>query len=95
MGRTRVIDREAVLLAAERVITRDGAARVTLEAVAAEAGISKASVLYDYKTKQALLKAFGSVARLRRTAPEAIAALPGFHLQLAQNILRFLESRAP
>src|SRR5690606_13984473 len=27
------------------------------EAVAAEAGISKASVLYDYKTKQALIKA--------------------------------------
>jgi excinuclease ABC subunit C len=47
------------------------------------------------RRKQALLKAFGSVARLRRAAPEAIAALPSFHLQLAQNILRFLESRAP
>lgn len=57
MGRTRVIDREAVLLAAERVVMREGAARVTLEAVAAEAGISKASVLYDYKTKRALLQA--------------------------------------
>lgn len=57
MGRLRVIDREAVLDAAERVVSRDGAARLTLEAVASEAGISKASVLYDYKTKQALIKA--------------------------------------
>jgi AcrR family transcriptional regulator len=57
MARTRVIDRDAVLDAAERVVSRDGAARMTLEAVAHEAGISKASVLYDYKTKQALIKA--------------------------------------
>jgi len=57
MARVRVIDREAVLCAAERVVSREGAARLRLEAVAAEAGISKASVLYDYKTKQALIKA--------------------------------------
>lgn len=57
MGRVRVIDRDAVLCAAERVVSRNGAARMTIEAVAAEAGISKASVLYDYKTKQALIKA--------------------------------------
>jgi len=56
MARVRVIDRNAVLDAAERVVSRDGAARLTLEAVAHEAGISKASVLYDYKTKQALIK---------------------------------------
>jgi AcrR family transcriptional regulator len=46
-----------VLDAAQAVVMRDGAARLTLEAVAAEAKISKASVLYDYKTKQALIKA--------------------------------------
>lgn len=57
MGRIRIIDRDAVLSAAERVVSRDGAARLTVEAVAAEAGISKASVLYDYKTKQGLIKA--------------------------------------
>lgn len=56
MGRTRVIDREAVLDAAERVVGRDGSVRLTLDAVAKEAGISKASVLYDYKTKQALIE---------------------------------------
>lgn len=57
MGRHRTIDRKAVLDAAERVVSREGAAHLTLEAVAAEAGISKASVLYDYKTKRALIRA--------------------------------------
>src|SRR3546814_8507750 len=57
MARPRTIDRDVVLDAAQRVVARDGAAGLTLEAVAAEAGISKASVLYDYGTKQALMKA--------------------------------------
>jgi AcrR family transcriptional regulator len=57
MGRKRVIDREAVLNAAQAVVARDGAARLTLDAVAAEAGISKASVLYDYQSKHALIAA--------------------------------------
>jgi AcrR family transcriptional regulator len=57
MGRRRTIDREAVLDAAERVVVREGATHLTLDAVAAEAGISKASVLYDYKTKRALIRA--------------------------------------
>ena len=57
MGRLKTIDRESVLCAAERVVSREGAARLTIEAVATEAGISKASVLYDYKTTQALIRA--------------------------------------
>lgn len=46
-----------MLEAAETVAARDGASNLTLEAVAAEAGISKASVLYDYNSKQELLQA--------------------------------------
>ncbi|HWV83447.1 MAG TPA: TetR/AcrR family transcriptional regulator [Hyphomicrobiaceae bacterium] len=57
MARTRTIDRNDVIEAAGRVVAREGATRLTLDAVAAEAGISKASVLYDYRTKQALIKA--------------------------------------
>jgi AcrR family transcriptional regulator len=56
MGRKRVIDQEAILDAAERVVGRDGSVNLTLEAVAKEAGISKASVLYDYRSKQALIE---------------------------------------
>lgn len=36
---------------------RDGASNLTLDAVAAEAGISKGSVLYDCKSKHALIQA--------------------------------------
>jgi AcrR family transcriptional regulator len=57
MGRHRTIDREALLGAADAVVNRAGAAHLTLDAVALEAGISKASVLYDYKTKRALIRA--------------------------------------
>nr|WP_315248603.1 TetR/AcrR family transcriptional regulator [uncultured Duganella sp.] len=57
MGRKRVIDQAQILDAAEQVVARDGAARLTLEAVAEQAGISKASVLYDFKSKQALIAA--------------------------------------
>jgi len=57
MSRPRTIDQEAILDAAEMVVARDGAVRLTLDAVALEAGISQASVIYDYKSKQALLRA--------------------------------------
>ncbi|TKT76123.1 TetR/AcrR family transcriptional regulator [Aquamicrobium sp. LC103] len=57
MSRPRVINQDEILDAAEAVVLRDGAAKLTLDAVALEAGISKASVIYDYKTKQALIKA--------------------------------------
>ncbi|WEK02799.1 MAG: TetR/AcrR family transcriptional regulator [Candidatus Devosia phytovorans] len=57
MGRKRVIDQQAILDAGEAVVARDGATALTLDAVAREAGISKASVIYDYRTKQALIEA--------------------------------------
>ena len=57
MGRKRTIDQEQILNAAEFVVARDGAARLTLEAVAERAGVSKASVIYDFKSKQALIAA--------------------------------------
>ncbi|KRA98469.1 TetR family transcriptional regulator [Devosia sp. Root685] len=57
MGRKRVIDQQAILDAGEAVVARLGAANLTLDSVAAEAGISKASVIYDFKTKQALIEA--------------------------------------
>jgi len=57
MGRKRTIDQQQILDAAERVVARLGATHLTLDAVAEEAGISKASVIYDFKTKQALIAA--------------------------------------
>lgn len=68
MARTRTIDRNEVIEAAGRVAAREGVTRLTLDAVAAEAGISKASVLYDYRTKQALIKAIIEHRVARETA---------------------------
>lgn len=68
MGRKRVIDQHAVLDAAERVVGRDGAANLTIDAVAKEAGVNKASVLYDHKSKQALVEAVVDRAFERDTA---------------------------
>jgi len=47
--------RDALLAAAERVAIRDGSAHLTLDAVAAEAGLSKGGVLYHFPNKSALL----------------------------------------
>lgn len=57
MARPRVIDQNDILDAAEAVVRAGGASKLTLDAVAAEAGISKASVIYDYKSKQELIRA--------------------------------------
>jgi AcrR family transcriptional regulator len=48
---------ERLLLATAAVIKRDGACSLTLEAVAAEAGVSKGGLLYHFPTKEALLEA--------------------------------------
>ncbi|MDO6966600.1 TetR/AcrR family transcriptional regulator [Rhizobium alvei] len=57
MARIRTIDNNALLDAAERIAIRDGAAALSIDAVAREAGISKSRVIYDYKSKSGLLSA--------------------------------------
>ncbi|GCE51052.1 TetR family transcriptional regulator [Thermosporothrix hazakensis] len=49
--------RQALLEAALRVVLRDGANTLTLDAVAHEAGLSKGGLLYHFPSKQALLLA--------------------------------------
>lgn len=46
-----------LLKAASRVILADGVHRLTLEAVADEAGVSKGGLLYHYSSKEELIKA--------------------------------------
>lgn len=57
MGRSRKVEREALLDAAQEVILSGGAAGLTIEAVAAKLGVGKATVLYDFKTKHSLVRA--------------------------------------
>jgi AcrR family transcriptional regulator len=49
--------RTALLDAALTVVRRDGAAALTLDAVAAEAGVSKGGLLYHFASKRELLDA--------------------------------------
>ncbi|NKN34190.1 TetR/AcrR family transcriptional regulator [Marichromatium bheemlicum] len=65
--------RERVLDAAETVVMRDGAARLTLDAVITEAAVSKGGMLYHFKSKEALLE--GLVARTLARDEAEIAAL--------------------
>lgn len=44
-----------ILEAARAIAARDGAGKITIEAVAKEAGLSKGGVLYNFPTKKALL----------------------------------------
>ncbi len=49
--------RQRLLDAAAAVVRRDGAQALTLDAVAAEAGVSKGGLLYHFKSKRELLDA--------------------------------------
>ncbi|MGF7153492.1 TetR/AcrR family transcriptional regulator [Novosphingobium gossypii] len=74
MGRKKSIDQNRILDAAEAVVARVGAAKLTLDGVAQEACISKGSVVYDYGTKQALIEAMVERAVLRDNAFNQAAA---------------------
>lgn len=49
--------RKAVLQAALTIIARDGPARLTLDAIARESGMSKGGLTHQFPTKEAVLKA--------------------------------------
>jgi AcrR family transcriptional regulator len=56
MKRTETILRGALLDAAEAVVARQGFANLTLDAVAAEAGMSKGGLLHHFRTKDRLVE---------------------------------------
>jgi len=53
---------DLILDAAERVVSRDGARKLTIDAVVRESGFSKGGVLYNFPSKLELVK--GMVARM-------------------------------
>lgn len=57
MPRTKKVSTDEILDAIERVVMKLGVSRLSIDAVAREAGISKTRVVYDYKSKTALLEA--------------------------------------
>lgn len=82
MGRKQTIDRDALLDAADRVMQREGTAGLTIDRIAAEAGVSKGGVLYAFATKDAVIDAmFERGIALYETraclARERLAGKPG------------------
>jgi AcrR family transcriptional regulator len=75
-GSTRLPD--ALLDAAEAVVARDGIARLTLDAVAAEVGMSKGGVLHHFPTKDRLVEAMvvRSAEAWRATFTRAYELMP-------------------
>lgn len=62
--------RDQLLDATGRVVRRDGTNGLTLDAVAAEAGVSKGGLLYHFETKEALVRAL--IERLVSTFDERL-----------------------
>lgn len=65
--------KDRLLNAAEQIVLRDGAMRLTLEAVAAESGMSKGGLLYHFRSKDELVQAM--IDRLHREYEEEVGRL--------------------
>ncbi len=77
--RSRRADRADIILdAAEALLRRSEHRSLTIDAVAAEAGLSKGGVLHHYASKDALIGALAArkVARMRDGIAEKLAAQP-------------------
>ncbi|HPD29860.1 MAG TPA: TetR/AcrR family transcriptional regulator [Phycisphaerae bacterium] len=70
--------RDRLLDAAEAVVAREGVSRLTLEAVAHEAGVSKGGLLYHFPAKAALITAIVErlAIRCESRQAEAVASDP-------------------
>jgi len=76
--RPEISCRDRLLDAAETVIQRDGIASFTLDAVAAEAGVSKGGLLHHYPSKERLIETLvaRSIENWRTDCDAAIDAEP-------------------
>ncbi|XBW58102.1 TetR family transcriptional regulator [Pectobacterium aroidearum] len=75
MARKKTIGNDQILDAAEQVLLRDGVHRFTLDAVAAEAGISKGGLVYSFPSKDLLIMTMLSreLARFEQEAQQQTA----------------------
>lgn len=75
---------------AEVVVTRDGVARLTLEAVAREAGLSKSGLLHHFPSKEALINAMvdRTVVQWSQSVEEATIQQPAGPHRTARGLLQ-------
>jgi len=79
--------RERILEAAEQVVMDVGAGNLTLDAVAAVAGVSKGGLLYHFSGKEALLKGM-----IDRHMDEETARISATHEQLGGSPATYLRA---
>src|SRR5215467_12079979 len=99
LTRTQRARRDDIVQAAIAVLDRDGFAAASIDRIAMEAGTSKGTVLYHFKTKEAMYESV--VAALYEAGAaymtERILAAPGFrpklHAYLNSN-LQFIADNA-
>ncbi|MBI5687350.1 MAG: TetR/AcrR family transcriptional regulator [Verrucomicrobia bacterium] len=89
--------RELLIDAAEAVVLRDGGSTLTLDAVAAEAKVSKGGLLYHFPSKDALIEAM--IERLIRTFTAslelALQSEPPTRGRFARALVRAMFDRPP
>jgi AcrR family transcriptional regulator len=87
---------DKLLDAAEAVVVRQGIANLTLDAVAAEAGVSKGGLLYHFPTKDRLVEALvrRSAENWRRCYLEAYERTPGGPGRMTRALLNHCLSDA-
>lgn len=85
--------RESILEAVSRVVARDGMSRTTVEAIAAEAGMSKGGVLHHFPNKKNMLMAMIDLyeIRFRERRGRILETLPDTpHRQLKATVMLML-----
>jgi AcrR family transcriptional regulator len=100
--RLRALTRQSILQAAEAVLLRDGLDALTLDAIAAELGLTKQGLYYHYPSKEALLaelalqewtaaaEAVHAATEAAATAADALEALVrGYVARYAQRLPMF------
>lgn len=75
MGRKPTITREGLLEIAERIVRNEGAAGLTIDALAKAAGISKGGVQYSFSSKDDLVRAL--IERWTRQFDELLGEMDG------------------
>jgi AcrR family transcriptional regulator len=102
MGRQQNIDRDEVLDAAEQIVLTQGAAGLTMDAVARAVGITKGGVQYCFGTKQGMVDAMverwcrqfqGEIDERTRPTSDPVAAIRGY-VEATASITRPSHARA-
>lgn len=91
--------REKILEAASELAMSEGAAHLSLDAVAARAGVSKGGLLYNFPNKQALMRALVArfIDQFRRELDEAADGADGDRLARCylDIVLQNIEQKTP